>query len=366
MPARGIYSLAVVVWLMMWQRLDSRGSLATAVQQVVQGALGDLVPPDKRVREQRVSSNTGALSRAQKRLPGMAVEAVCDEIFSGLMEPAEASGGLQSRLFLVDGSSMRLAHTAALKKAYPLGSNQHGEAHWPVIRVLVAHHLSSGLAVRACWGPMYGDEAVSEQGLTEQMLGRLPPGSALMADRNFAVFSVAWAAQQHHCGVLLRITEARARKIAGPFLPPAGSERQIEWRPSREDRRAHPELPVEAVVRGRLIVAHVQGEDGKTLKLYLVYPPGRAAGSVGGVVSATVGYRVGHSVSEADFGNAQPPFEDTGDGEKGTIAGHRRVQFGAQCTDGGGSTGEFGATTAEFLKSSGGDHDCLTAISNDH
>ena len=269
MPARGIYSLAVVVWLMMWQRLDSRGSLATAVQQVVQGALGDLVPPDKRVREQRVSSNTGALSRAQKRLPGMAVEAVCDEIFSGLMEPAEASGGLQSRLFLVDGSSMRLAHTAALKKAYPLGSNQHGEAHWPVIRVLVAHHLSSGLAVRPCWGPMYGDEAVSEQGLTEQMLGRLPPGSALMADRNFAVFSVAWAAQQHHCGVLLRITEARARKIAGPFLPPAGSERQIEWRPSREDRRAHPELPVEAVVRGRLIVAHVQGEDGKTLKLYL-------------------------------------------------------------------------------------------------
>jgi hypothetical protein len=269
MPARGIYTLAVVVWLMMWQRLDGRGSLATAVQQVVQGALGDLVPPEKRVLEQRVSSNTGALSRARKRLPLKAVEAVCDEIFTKLMESAEDSGGLKSRLFLVDGSTIRLAHTAALKKAYPLGSNQHGEAHWPVIRVLVAHHLSSGLAVRPCWGPMHGNEAVSEQGLTEQMLGRLPAGSALMADRNFAVFSVAWAAQQHHCGVLFRITEERARRIAGPFLPPAGSERRIEWRPSRDDRRAHPELPVEALVRGRLIVAHVPGEDGKTLKLYL-------------------------------------------------------------------------------------------------
>jgi hypothetical protein len=116
---------------------------------------------------------------------------------------------------------------------------------------------------------MHGPEAVSEQGLTEQLLGRLPADSAVMADRNFAVFSVAWAAQQHRCGVLFRITEERARRIAGQFLPPAGCERRIEWRPSREDRRAHPELPVEAVVRGRLIVAHVVGEDGKKLKLYL-------------------------------------------------------------------------------------------------
>jgi putative transposase len=268
-PDRGIYSLAVVVWLMMWQRLDGRGSLATAVQQVVQGAVGDLVLPEKRVLEQRVSSNTGALSRAQKRLPLKAVEAVCDETFAKLMESAEQGGGLESRLFLLDGSSVRLAHTAALKKAYPLSSNQHGEAHWPVIRILVAHHLRSGLAVRPCWGPMHGDQAVSEQGLTEQILGRLPAGSVLMADRNFAVFSVAWAAQQRNHGVLLRITEARARRIAGQSLPPAGHERRIEWRPSRDDRRAHPELPAEAMVRGRLIVAHVVGEDGKRFKLYL-------------------------------------------------------------------------------------------------
>jgi hypothetical protein len=266
MPARGIYSLGVVVWLMMWQRLEG-GSLATAAQQVVQGALGDLVPPEKRVIEQRVSSNTGALSRAQKRLPLKVVYAVCDQLFTRLMEPAENAGGLRSRLFLADGSSLRLAHTAALTKAYPLASN--GLAHWPVIRVLMAHQLSSGLAVRPCWGPMHGPEAVSEQGLTEQMLGRLPAGAALMADRNFAVFSVAWAAEQHHCGVLMRLTAVRARKIAGPFLPPAGSERRIEWRPSRDDRRAHPELPADALVRGRLIVAHVLGEDGKPYLLYL-------------------------------------------------------------------------------------------------
>src|ERR1035441_10223569 len=62
------------------------------------------------------------------------------------------------------------------------------------------------------------------------------------------------------------------------------------------------------------------GRGWQNAQVVPVYQPGRAAGSVGGVVSATVGYRVGHSVSEADFGNAQPPLEDTGDGEKGTIA----------------------------------------------
>ena len=116
---------------------------------------------------------------------------------------------------------------------------------------------------------MYGSAAVSEQGLTEQILERLPADAALMADRNFAVFSVAWAARQRNFGVLFRITEERARKIAGHCLPPAGRERRIQWRPSPHDRRAHPALPADAVVRGRLIVAHVEGEDGKRIKLYL-------------------------------------------------------------------------------------------------
>ena len=164
---------------------------------------------------------------------------------------------------------MRLPHTPALEKAYPPGGNQHGEAHWPVIRVLTAHHWSSGLAVRPCWGPMFGGEAVSEQGLAEQIMERLPAGAGLMDDRNFGVFSVAWAAQQKGYGVLSRMTEARARKIAGGILPPAGCECRVEWLPSRDDLRAHPEIPAAAVVRGRLIVAHVVGQDGKRFKLYL-------------------------------------------------------------------------------------------------
>lgn len=268
LPARGIYSLSVVVWLMMWQRLDGRGTLAMAVQQVVQGMLGDALPQEKRVRQRRVSSNTGGLSRARKRLPLLIVETVCDEIFTKLTA-AELYLGLRSRLFLLDGSSMRLSHTPALVAAYPPGSNKHGDAHWPVIRILMAHHLGSGLAARPCWGPMYGEQAVSEQALAKQILPRLPKDGVVMGDINFGVFSVAWDAQQSHHPVLLRVQEARARKMAGGFLPPANSERRVAWRPSRDEQRAHPELPTDAVVRGRLLVAHVEGKDGERIRLYL-------------------------------------------------------------------------------------------------
>ena len=51
-------------------------------------------------------------------------------------------------------------------------------------------------------------------------------------------------------------------------MPPAGCECRVEWLPSRDDLRAHPEIPAAAVVRGRLIVAHVVGQDGKRFKLY--------------------------------------------------------------------------------------------------
>jgi len=150
LPARGIDSLAVVVWWMMWQRLDGRGSLATAVQQVVQGALGDLVPPEKRVVEKRVSSHTGALSRARTRLPLEAAEAVCDQVFATLIQSAQAGPAVAvvSGGWLLDAPA---AH-ASLREGLSARWQSAWEAHWPVIRVLTAHHWSSGLAVRPCLG----------------------------------------------------------------------------------------------------------------------------------------------------------------------------------------------------------------------
>ena len=205
------------------------------------------------------SSNTGGYNQARQALPLSMVEQSCDRIFEQLVANSSPKGA--EHVFLLDGSSIRTAHTPALCKSYPPGSNQYREGHWPLLRVLVAHELRTGLAMRPEWGPMHGPDAVSEQRLLERALGRLPSGSKVIADRNFGVFSVAYAATQSHHGVLLRLTEARAKHLmGGPLLD--GTDRGITWKASRDDRKKHPELPADACVTGRLIVRQVQTDDG--------------------------------------------------------------------------------------------------------
>jgi hypothetical protein len=121
-------------------------------------------------------------------------------------------------VFLLDGSSVRAAHTPELCSTYPPGSNQHGESHWPLLRVVVAHDLHTGLAMRPEWGAMHGDQAVSEQALLEKAIDRLPQRAAVIADANFGVFSVAYAATQRNRPIVLRLTSPRAKRLAGEAL----------------------------------------------------------------------------------------------------------------------------------------------------
>lgn len=130
-----------------------------------------------------------------------------------------------------------------------------------MLRVVVAHDLHSGMAIRPEWGPMYGPEAVSEQKLLERAICRLPERATVIGDCNFGVFSVAYSVVQSGHPVLLRLTMARAQRLAGE-VPQDGIDRMITWNPSLADRRSHPELPHGACVRGQLIVRRVQPDNG--------------------------------------------------------------------------------------------------------
>jgi hypothetical protein len=263
-----VYSPLVVLWLLVAQRLCGGGSLGDAVLELLRGLPASFWPqPCKRIREWREhgktpSSHTGAYNQARLALPLSIVHKSCDHIFEQLvaeMGKPQSVGG--TRVFLLDGSSLRAAHTPELCKIYPPGSNQHGESHWPVIRVLVAHDLDTGLAMRPEWGAMYGEKAVGEQALLQRAMDRLPSGSTVMGDANFGVFSVAYAAEQRSHPVLLRLTTDRARRLADEVLRD-GIDREMEWKPSRFDRSSHPELPADACVKGRLLVRRVQPDNG--------------------------------------------------------------------------------------------------------
>jgi hypothetical protein len=99
----------------------------------------------------------------------------------------------------------------------------------PILRLVVLQDVQTGLALRPAWGPLNGPHAVSEQDLAFQAISHLPPGALLIGDRNFGVFGVAWAAHQQAHPVLLRLTRARALKLAkGPFGRIHGSSHPLE------------------------------------------------------------------------------------------------------------------------------------------
>jgi hypothetical protein len=258
----------VILWLLVVQRLHGGAPLETAVLELLRGLPASFWPrPCKRVRDwqehgQSPSSNTGGYNQARQALPLAIVQQSCDRIFEELLTQSDdCSPQAVGRSFLLDGSSVRTAHTPALCARYPPGSNQYREGHWPLLRVLVAHDLRTGLALRPEWGPMHGPEAVSEQRLLEKALGRLPRESTVIGDANFGVFSVAYTAIQSQHPVVLRLTRVRAQCLAGEPLRD-GIDRWVTWKASRDDRRSHPELPPRACISGRLIVRQVQPDNG--------------------------------------------------------------------------------------------------------
>ncbi|MCX6624734.1 MAG: IS4 family transposase [Acidobacteria bacterium] len=269
-----VYSPLVVLWLLIAQRLHGRAPLEKAVIELLRGLPASFWPtPCKRIRDWRAngkvpSAHTGAYNQARQALPVALIRQSCDRIFEELI--AQTGQSCESRAFVLDGTTIRMAHSPSLCQSYPPGSNQHGDGHWPLLRVLVAHDLQTGLAMRPEWGPMHGPEAVSEQGLLEKAIGRLPEGSTLIGDANFGVFSVAYAGQQAGHPVLLRLTPERAKRLAGEPLQD-GIDRPLLWQPSRADRKSHPELPADARNTGRFIVRLVQPNNGAKPFLLILF-----------------------------------------------------------------------------------------------
>ena len=66
---RSIFTPAIVVWLMIFQRLHPNHTLSRAVAELKSGRLDHLMDDCKRSREGHISGNTGAYSQARDHLP---------------------------------------------------------------------------------------------------------------------------------------------------------------------------------------------------------------------------------------------------------------------------------------------------------
>ena len=115
---------------------------------------------------------------------------------------------------------------------------------------------------------MYGPNPVSEQKLAGQLMPQLPAASVVMADINFGVYSVAYETDQAGHDMLYRLQRCRALAMGRGLPMRPGTDVPYCWRPSRADRKSHPDLPADACVRGRLIYVRVTSSNGASTDLY--------------------------------------------------------------------------------------------------
>lgn len=250
LDSTAVYTPWIVSWLMVVQRLRGGATLADALAELA-GLDDDLLPDNKRVRQRSLSANTGGYSRARDRLTLGVAQSAADQVAATLI--AQASASLeQRRVFLIDGSTLALAATDSLRQAFPPATNQHGESHWPVLRLVTAHDLASGAAIRPEVGPMCGPKAAGEVALSAPLIARLPTGSVLVGDRNFGIFGFGLMARRAGHDILLRLTQSRFQAMARRAKSVGPGTWTLTWRPSAWERGKNLDWPADAALEVRL------------------------------------------------------------------------------------------------------------------
>jgi hypothetical protein len=245
-----IYKTSVVLWLMIFQRLNPNSSLRDAVLHFVETAPDEL-KTNKRLREGTFSTKSSTYSDARHRLSLNAALWFEERVSSSIVNSTTPSFNDQ-RVFLIDGTTFTLAPVAELQNEYPPASNQHGESVWPIANVVLAHELCSGAALVPEIGAMYGPNAVSETWLAQTLMKRLPPKSVVMADAGFGIFSTAYHANQNGHNFVLRLKKDRFNRIrkTAELLNTTDRSKsyRVDWLPSPKERQTNPDIPLDCAI----------------------------------------------------------------------------------------------------------------------
>lgn len=270
-PRAGIFTATTVMWLMIAQRLSPDRTLALAVENLRRKRETELLKAEQgscRVRAHRISPGTGGYAQARKRLPLAVVEEVADKLTESVLLLERKQKKEAQELFIIDGSTVQVCHTADNLQTYPQHENQHGQAHYPLVRICLATHADTGVITRPSFGPYSGTDAVSEIALADAVLSRLPRGATVVGDRMFGCFRFIYAAQSNGLDVICRLKKTNAESVAGKLRGESG-ELQVRWCPSKREVQKYPGLATAGVV-GRLIWCPLvaKGKERETLVLF--------------------------------------------------------------------------------------------------
>lgn len=275
---RRLWCPILTLWYLIWQRLQSNHTLQTVVTDARRGGADALRPQDKKPLSQRIKSiATTAYSKARGRLPLVWVKSSFGSLAQRLRQMGTAAQALELPIQLLDGSTLRLRPHGDIPKKFPPHRTRRKKSYWCLARVVGSFCAHTGVVLTAEMDSYHQ----SEQALSVRMLLAAAARVLSVGDRNFGVWRVVRAIVQSTGEGLVRLTAARARKLAGGRRLTIGLDLAVEWSPSAHDQ-VDPGLDKKAVP-GRLVVVRVHRKGFRPQTLYLfttlldaaVYPPAR-------------------------------------------------------------------------------------------
>ena len=265
-----IFSLRVTLWYLLFQRLNFDQTQAAVVVNLRAGGANRLGRRGAGKLSCRLrSTQTSAYNQARQRMPLALLSEALAHLRQGLLKlvglapaPRKRPGPAQRTRQILDGSTLAVLVNPHLAAVYPPARNQSGKSDWSLMRIVVGFCARSGAVLSALEGAMQR----SEQAMAWTLIEAAAPFTLWIGDRNFGVWSVAAQAVRYRQDVLVRLTRARATKLAGGQPLHSGEDRLIQWSPSRSDQT--PPGTERLAVSGRLIYVRLQ-KNGQWIDLWL-------------------------------------------------------------------------------------------------
>lgn len=238
------YPPLVVLAMFLGQCSDADPSLKQAVarrlaQRVAEG-------------EAACSSNTGAYSRARKRLPEKILAELTRYTGQELMTQAPAEWSWHGRAVkVVDGSTASMPDTQANQQEYPQPSSQKPGLGFPIVRFVVIFSLAVGTVLDAAFCPFKGKEN-SELALFRRLHEGLQVGDIVLADRFFCSFFDIAELQRRGIDVVMRQHQKRKTDFRRG-VQIGKHDHLVVWlkpqRPDWMDAATYQQYPDEMVIR---------------------------------------------------------------------------------------------------------------------
>lgn len=258
--SHGLFTPALTMWLMMLQVLH-KGSLSDAVKFIEEGLADRIIAKNarsKKARKRSYSTRTGAYSQARSRLePTLITDVVAELTKLALLKTSKST----APVVCLDGTALTLSNNKDIITKYPLRKNSHG-ACLPQMRLVFSTDVHTGVASN----PSFDSHLISEQKLCARVLDQQEPGTIVISDRNFGIFSVVSHSTHNNLEVITRLTNSRAKRILGKSIPKTGVF-DVTWTATRHDQLLDPADP--AAVSGRIICSTLKKKGFPPIHLVL-------------------------------------------------------------------------------------------------